>query len=179
MQTSARQVGAFAKCPKVSLLTVHTLCQHLLLCTQKPPASPWPLWQMPHIALRMKRKISLEIQGLNSLLHLNNSPCPNQAWSFSKPHRSLWISGQRCRRSLWSWMCKEAVWFLLQKSWQNMNQNAFPNFQVHFFPISIILEIWKKNIFSLIASACSFSNGKQEDGATGYRELLPEPSVSV
>ena len=40
---AARQVDAFAKCPKVSLLTVHTLCQHLLLCTQKPPVSPWPL----------------------------------------------------------------------------------------------------------------------------------------
>ena len=135
----ARQVGASAKCPKVSPLTVHTLW--------KLPASPWPLWQMPHIALRMKRKISLEIQGLNSLLRLNNSPCPNQAWSFSKPHRSLWISGQRCRQSLWSWMCEEAAWFLLQKSWQNMNQNAFPNFQVHFPPIALFWKYEKKETF--------------------------------
>ena len=57
---------------------------------------------------------------------------------------------------------------------------CFPKFPSPFFPHQHYFgNMKKKNIFSLIASASSFSNGKQEDGATGYRELLPEPSVSV
>lgn len=119
--------------------TLSWLCVHF----SKLPASPLPLWQIPHFAFRMKREISLEIQGLNSLTCLNNPP--QQACSASYPRKPVSKRAQTEKGSVEPRLA--AARSPASKQSAEYEPTRPPHFQAHSSP-SALFQIHRKHFLT-------------------------------